>query len=455
MATLAAGSGRAATEVKDIKLPPAERFTTKDGLQVVAVKRGQLPLIAIRLVARAGSATDPTGKLGIADFSSRLMRRGTAKMTADQIDEAVEFVGATFAVGVGEDVFSCGATTPAEHLDRILDVMGQVIREPSFPEKEVQTAKKRLLAQIPTELDDPAAAADRAFARAVWGAGHPYAHEAHGHKKDIESFTREDLVRFHKEKLGPKIATLYVVGAVDIPKLKAQVERAFAGWTGGPSQPPTVPEVTTLPNAGKVILIDKPEQTQSQVRIAGPGFKRGNPDTFAVAVLNTALGGGFTSRLVNEVRVNRGLSYGVGSHFAGLQAGGYFEVSTFTKNETTKEIIQVSLDEVKKARDKGLTARELSTAKTYLAGLYPLRFETNEAVAGALADLEIYGLPVEWIETYRSKLSAITAKDTEAVAKKYLLADKPLIVVVGRASEIAPQLKSFGPVEILKVSDLE
>jgi zinc protease len=171
--------------------------------------------------------------------------------------------------------------------------------------------------------------------------------------------------------------------------------------------------------------------------------------------MNNALGGGFTSRLVNEVRVNRGLSYGVGSHFAALQAGGYSEISTFTKNESTKEIIQVCLDEVKKARDKGLTAREISTSKTYLAGLYPLRFETNEAVAGALADLELYGQTPEWIETYRSRLAAVTAKDTEAAAKKYLLTEKPLIVVVGRASEIAPQLKSFGTVEVLKLSDLE
>lgn len=455
MATLSALAGKAPAEVKDIKLPAAERFVTKDGLQVVAVKRGQLPLIAIRLVSRGGSSTDPKSKRGIADFTARLMRRGTAKMTADQIDEAVEFVGATLSVGVGEDVFGCGATTPAEHLDRILDVMGQVIREPSFPENEVQSAKKRLLAQLSSQLDDAGAVADRAFARAIWGAGHPYAHESHGHRKDIESFTREDLVRFHRERLGPRVSTLYVVGAVDLSKLKLSVERAFAGWTGGPAEPPAVPEMTNLLNAGKVIVIDKPEQTQAQVRIAGPGFARGNPDTFPVTVLNTALGGGFTSRLVNEVRVNRGLSYGVGSHFAGLKAGGYFEISTFTKTASTKEIIQVCLEEVKKARDKGINARELNTAKTYIAGLYPLRFETNEAVAGALADLEVYGLGAEWIETYRSKLAAVTAKDTQTVAKKYLLADKPLIVVVGKASEIVPQLKGFGPVEVLKPSDLE
>lgn len=452
MATLAAARGGDAP--RDVKLPPVERFVTKDGLSVVAVQRGPLPLVSMRMVFRAGSAMDPPGKFGVADFTARVMRRGTQKLTADQIDEAVEFVGATMGIGVSEDGFACSISAPAEHTDAMLQVMSQLLREPSFPEAEVQSAKSRLLAQLANDMDDPAAVADRAFTRVLWG-NHPYAHDPSGLKKDIQSFTRADLVKFHKERLGPKIATLFVVGSFELPKLKASIERAFSGWSGGPDSVPELPAFTELPNAGQIIVVDKPEQTQSQVRIAGAGMKKGGPDSIPSVVMNTALGGGFTSRLVNEVRVNRGLSYGVGSFFAGLKAGGYFEISTFTKTQSTREIIDVSLDVARKVGQKGLTPRELGTAKTYVAGLYPLRLETNEAVAGALSEIWLYGLGEDWVERYRSRVAEIDSAKVKAVAQKYLGLEKPLIVVVGKAAEVVPQLKSLGPVKVMKVSELE
>ncbi|MFL5319904.1 MAG: M16 family metallopeptidase [Myxococcaceae bacterium] len=454
MATVAATASKGGDVPKDVKLPPIERFTTKDGLGVIAVARGPLPLVSLRLVIRAGSAMDPPGKAGLADFTARVMRRGTKKLSADQIDEAIEFVGAQLGIGVSEDGFSCSISAPADKLDDMLQVMAQLIREPSFPEAEVQSAKSRTLAQLANDMDDPATVADRAFTKALWG-DHPYAHDPGGNKQDIQSFTRDDLVRFHKERLGPKISTLFVVGAIDPEKLKVSVDKAFAGWTGGPTEVAPPPTFKELPNAGQIIVVDKPEQTQSQVRIGGIGMRKGHEDSIPSVVMNTSLGGGFTSRLVNEVRVNRGLSYGVGSYFAGLAAGGYFEISTFTKNETTKEIIDVALAEVAKVKQKGLTPRELKTAKTYVSGLYPLRLETNEAVGGSLADIWLYGLGNDWVEKYRSRVAEVTPARVNEVSQRYLALDKPLIVVVGKASAIVPQLKAFGPVKVLKVAELE
>ena len=184
-------------------------------------------------------------------------------------------------------------------------------------------------------------------------------------------------------------------------------------------------------------------------------MRRGHPDAIPATVMNTALGGGFTSRLMSEIRVKRGLTYGVSSGFGGLKAGGHFEVSTFTKTETARELIDVALAELAKARDKGISAKELATARTYMAGLYPLRLETNDAVASSISDVEFYGLGADWVERYRSRVAAVDAKAAAEVARRYLLAKEPLIVLVGKASELKAQVKGLGKVEILKASEVE
>ncbi len=440
---------------RPLKLPTVTETTTSSGLQVLAAERGPLPLVAMRLVMRAGSTTDPKDKHGLADFTARLLRRGTARMSADELDEAIEFVGASLAAAVHEDVMSVYVTTPAEHLPEMLSVLAQLVREPSFPEKEVEQARERALAQFANDLDDPGTIADRAFTRALWG-DHPYGHDVGGSASHVRTFTREDVVRFHRERMGPRGALLTVVGAVKPQRVAAEAEKAFAGWGHkDQAEPATVPPLEHVSQAGRVVLVDKPDQTQSQVRIGGPGYRIGHPDYFAATAMNIALGGGFTSRLVNAVRVERGLSYGVSSYFDSLSAGGTFAISTFTKTQSTREIIDVALGEVAQVRERGITPRELLTAQTYLAGLYPLRTETNESVASILADIRIHGLGDDWVELFRDRLRAVTPKQVKAVAAKYLFPQAPAIVVLGKASEAKKLLKGLGPLTEVPVSEYE
>lgn len=438
-----------------LKLPPIVESTTSSGLQVLAAERGPLPLVAIRLTLRAGSATDPKDKLGIADFTSRLLRRGTAGMSADDIDEAIEFVGAGFAVGVGEDTMSLHLTTPAEHFPAMLGVLGQLVREPSFPEKEVEMARERLLAQFANDLDDPSVIADRAFTRALWGE-HPYGHDVSGSAAHVRTYTREDVVRFHRERIIPRNSMLVVVGAVSPDVVAAEAEKAFAGWENPPdAQPFTAPRQEGLARPGEIIIVDKPEQTQSQVRIGGLGFPMGHPDYFPATAMNIALGGGFTSRLVNEVRVNRGLSYGVSSYFDAMNAGGIFAVNTFTKTASTREIIEVALNEVGKMRDQGIAARELKDAQTYLAGLYPMRTETNESIAAIIADVRLHNLGDDWVEKFRDRLRAVTPKEVAAAAAKYCFPERPTIVVLGNAMQVRPLLQGLGSITVVPASEYE
>ncbi|MHB8877268.1 MAG: M16 family metallopeptidase [Myxococcaceae bacterium] len=453
MATLLLAAPAVAA-LKPLKVPPREEATTQAGMKVIVARRGPLPLVAIRLVVRAGSAVDPQGKFGLADFTARLMRRGTSKLSADEISEAVEFVGGSLSTSAGEDYLSVSISAPAEHLVPMLDIMGQLVREPTFPQGEVDSAKKRVLAQLANELDDPAAIAERALVQAYWGA-HPYGHELQGRAADVKGFTRDDLVAFHKGKLGPRIATLVVVGELEPKKVFAAVERSFAGWTGGPAAAPVLPTLEKPASAGQIVLVDKPDQTQTQVRIGERGVARGHPDYFPIVAFNTVLGGSFTSRLVTQVRVKRGLSYGIGSHFDGLAAGGMFSVSTFTKTEATREILDVTLAEVAKMRAKGPTPVELATAKSYLNALYPSRIETNEGVSGALADIALYGLPKDFVETFRERLGQVTKDQAAGAARQYLFEDKPVIVLVGNAAKVRPLVEGLGKVTVKKVAELE
>ena len=443
----------APTTTVTLTLPAIHESTTSSGLKVLAAERGPLPLVAARLVIRAGSSTDPADKHGLADFTARLLRRGTARMSADEIDETIEFVGASFSVGSNEDILSLFITSPAEHFPAMLTMLGQMVREPSFPEREVDQARERALAGFSNDLDDPSVVADRAFTRALWG-DHPYGHDVGGSAAHVRTFTRDDLVRFHRERMGPKVALLTVVGAVS-PELVAQeAEKAFAGWEGGPEAPLAPPPGDSVAT-GRIILVDKPDQTQSQVRIGGPGMRTGHPDYFAATAMNIALGGGFTSRLMNEIRVERGLTYGISSYFDSMNAGGVFGITTFTKTEKTREIIDVSLAEVAKVREGGIPAAELKKAQRYLAGLYPLRTETNESVAAVISDIRIHGLGDDWVEKFRDRLLAVKPKQTVEAAAKYLFAKPPLVVVLGRASEVKPLLKGLGTVTVVPASDYE
>ena len=441
-------------KLRPLHLPPHERRELSNGLKLHVIPRGPLPLVAVRLVMRSGSAFDPPHRLGVADFAARLMRRGAAGRKADEISETVDFVGASMGGYAGEETVVMSLSTPARHLDAMLEVMGQLIVSPDFPESELETARRRTLAQISNELDDPGALADRALLRALWGE-HPYGHETVGLKTHLEALTRADLVQFHQERLGPRISQLFVAGDVDGDSVSKAVERALGGWRGGPEAPPQLPGWSGPAQAGEVVIVDKPEQTQVQLRIGARGVKRGHPDHFPLVVMNTVLGGGFTSRLVTQIRVKRGLSYGAGSSFDMMSVGGSFSVSSFTRTESVNELIDVALAEVAKMRARGPDAREVSTAQRYVCGLYPARLETNEAVAGAIADVEHFGLPADWIAGYRERLSAVTVKQAAEAAKAHLFEDGGRVtVLVGNAAALQPKVERYGKVSVIKPADL-
>ncbi len=444
----------AGAALRPMTVPQPKTYTLPNGLTVHVVPRGPMPLVSVRLLIDAGSAFDAPGSKGVADFAARMLRRGAGGLSADALSDAVDFVAGTLGGFATDETLVVTMNAPTRALPEMLELMATITLRPDFPPSEVELMRRRTLAQIANALDDPGELAERALMRAIWG-DHPYGYESEGRKVDIEKISREQLIAFHRERMGPRVANLYVVGDVDETQLRALIEKNFGGWSGGPAEAPVLPPFTGLARPGEVIVVDKPEQTQVQMRIGAVGVRRGHHDHCAIMAMNTVLGDGFTSRLVREIRVKRGLSYGAGSGFQMAKVGGSFVVRSFTKTENINTLIDVSLAEVRKMRLKGPTSRELANAQRYIVGLYPARLESNDAIAGTIADIVHYRLPPDHISTYRQRMMAVTLKVATAAAAQHLFDDRFTLVLVGNAAQLETKVKKYGRVSVLTQSDLE
>jgi zinc protease len=430
----------------ELRLPPISQTTCECGLRIVVAERPGVPLVAVRVVLQGGSSVDPAGRHGLAHLVAAVGRRGTRRRTGPKIDELVESMGAELGVGVDEDASYLGLSTPVEHLAAAVDVLADVAGNPAFPAAELARLRRRELASLEHDLDEPGIVADRALLAAAYD-GHPYGHPADGRASHVAKMTRADLVAFHRRHYGTATAIVVVVGPVKADEVVKLVQDRFAGLCRKSVELPAIPE-PVFPER-TVLVVDKPEQSQTQIRIASPGFARSNPNYPVGLVASAILGGVFSSRLVEAIRVKRGLSYGVRSRFASSRVGGMFFISSFTKVETTGELVQVALDETRRFAGEGPSAEELERTQNYLCGLHPLSIETHDQLAERLADLELHGLPFSEIEQFRPRVRAVTAEACREVGQRYFPLERAFVVAVGPAKQIAKQLAPFGPVAVV------
>ncbi len=439
------------TAADRIVLPPIRRERLANGLEVVVARRPGVPLAAVRLVLRGGASLDPPGRSGLAHLVALVARRGTRRRTGPEIDLAVESLGAEMGSGVDEDATYFGLSAPLEVLPRCVEVLADVATAPTFPAPEIQRLRRREIAALAHDLDEPALVADRALLQAAYG-DHPYAHPPEGRVRDLSAARRSDVTAFHARRYAPESALLVVVGSADADEALALARRRFGGWRPSAIAAPA-PDAPQPPRRS-VVVVDKPDVTQVQVRIASGGFARSSPDYFPGVVASALLGGGFTSRLMEAIRVNRGLSYGVRSRFVSSGAGGIFLVSTFTKVETTAEIVDVALEETARFCEEGPREEELERTRSYLCGLFPLSLETHDQLAEKLADLALYGLPDDEVTAFRERVRAVGADAARDVARRYFPLGERVVVAVGPAKAIARSLEKFGPVTVVPARNL-
>ncbi len=408
------------------------RLTLSNGARVIVSEQHAIPMVVIQVLLDAGARRDPKGKEGLAGLTADLLTEGTKKRSASQISEAVDSLGASLDSGADTDYASVGLTVLSKDLDRGLDLLFDVLLQPSFPDAEIARRRDAALASIQAEQDNPGRLAGRRFLELVFPE-EPYGHPVIGTSDALKKLKRSEIVDFYRRFYRPDQAIISISGDVSTEDIRTRLEAGFRDWKPGAEAPFVYPEVK-LPVAS-VATIDKP-LTQSNIILGHRGLTRNNPDYYAVTVMNFILGGGaFTSRLMDSVRVKGGLAYSVGSGFSVNKSPGSFQVSLQTKNASASEAIQRTCSEIERIREEEVSDEEISDAKLYLTGSFPLRLDSNAKMAGFLAQVDFFQLGDDYIERYAERINAVSKQDILRVARKYLRPEELSLVLVGNLAE--------------------
>lgn len=424
------------------KLPKAQHAKLKNGLAIMLVEHHELPVVSMQLVFQSGSANDPLDKPGVASVTFDMMDEGTAKRDALQIAEDLAFLGASMGLNAGVDGSSIMLQTLEEKLNDALEIFSDVLLNPSFPQKEFDRIQKTRLASLLQENDQPAIVATKAFNKVIFGAHHPYGLPANGSPASIKSMTVADLKKFYAEVVLPNNATLIVTGNVTLKELAPILERYLGSWQKGDASTLKINAKDLRAKSG-IFLVDKSQAPQSQLRIGHVGVSRDNPDYFSIEVMNTILGGQFTSRINYNLRERRGYTYGARSGFSYRKFAGPFLTSAGVKSSVTDSSVIETLYEIKRIRDEAVTAEELADAKMSMMLRYPTNFETPAQIASQLANIVLYNLGDDYFNKYIDNIKKVTIADVQRVAKMYLSPENLSVVIVGDVATIKEPLEKL------------
>lgn len=430
---------------RDLKFAPLDYAPPKAAAYRQALANGavgyfvedhDLPLTSVSVLIRVGSYLDPEGKEGLAAaVGSQIRAGGTARLKAEEFDEEADFLAADLSSFIGATSGGATANFLSKDTDKALELFFDMLRNPAFQPDRLELYKSQALQQIERRNDQTSGIESREWSRLLYG--EKRFPNRWSTRASISAITREDLVAFHNRFYHPENFVLAVSGDFNTAELKAKLEKAMAGWPRATEKTPPVPKPGFTPVPG-VYLVNKADVNQARVVLGHLGIMRGNPDEFAVDIMNDILGGsGFTSRITSRVRSDEGLAYDAGSSFtAGVYYEGQFAANCQTKNSTAAQAVQIMLDEIKRIRGEKVSAEELETVKNYAIEVFPRYFSSASAVAGTFANDEFTGRDPRFWETYRDKLRAVTADDVLRAAQTYLHPDKIVILAVGNVDEI-------------------
>jgi len=427
----------------ELALPPVQRFTLKNGLQVIVVPRKDLPVVSFGIAIQAGGYDEQRDHLGVSDFVAAMLRRGTKTRSADDISNAIDFVGGSLDAAASNEGTTAGCSALSKDTKLCLDLLADILLRPSFPEAEMGEVRDEMLAAVAARFDNPHELANAHFENQLFGEQHPDGWVLDA--ADVRKITRANLEDFWKTFYRPNRAILAVAGDVDAAKLRGSVEKAFGGWSRGGKVPERpvweIPRITGT----RILLVDRPDSTQATFVLGHQGIKHSDPRWYATTLMNYVLGGSdFASRLMIEVRAKRGLTYGIGSSFGSTLYQSAFRVAGSTKSESTWEALLASVNEIRRMKTEGPTVVELDKAKGYYAGSYPFKLQTSAGIAQALVAAELHGLGAAYVRELPLRLAAVDEAAAKSAAAELLMPDTTLVVIVGKAAAIEPQIKDKG-----------
>jgi zinc protease len=433
-------------------MPAYEKLVLDNGLTLYLMPQHEVPLITVNAVVRAGAVDDT--RAGLAYMTARSLLLGAAGLSKSQIEQSVDALGASLATNADKEGSYVSADFMAKDLDKMLPLLTSVLRNPDVDAAEFDKLRQREAAGLAQEKESPRVVIGRYFDKLVFG-DHAYGNATSGNRESVVELTPAQVRAFHQSFYQPQNTAISLVGDFDVPQMKARLIQAFGDWQG--STMPTKADLTLgLPTLeeSRVLLVDKGDAMETTFLIGGMGIRRDNPDFVGLTVVNTILGGRFTSWLNDELRVNAGLTYGARSGFVPYAASGVFQISTFTKSETTREAIDLALKTYARLWEKGVDQSTLDSAKAYVKGQFPPKYETSGQLAGLMSDMYLYRFDDKFINDFQSKVDGLTLAQTQRLIAEYFPRDKLQYVLIGNAARIAPIAADYGKVTQVAIGDV-
>jgi zinc protease len=411
-----------------------KRTVLSNGMVLLTSEQRTLPMVSIELLVDAGSAHESAPQAGLANLTAKLLTYGTKRRSAVQINETLDFIGASLETACAQDTASLSMTVLKKDLGTGLELLADVLTQPTFPQPEIDRQKQAIIATIRATEENPGAVAGKAFAAALFPES-PYGRPVEGTEASVKALQQKNLQDFFARYYRPNRSIIAVVGDVSEQEIASLLETALRSWSKG--EPSAVATTPVKIGSSKLVRMNK-DLTQANIVMGHSGVARGNPDYYAIQVMNYVLGGGgFSSRVMDSIRNERGLAYSVYSFFAAERSYGTFEFVMQTKNETAMEAIRIGNDEIRRMREEPVSDQELNDAKDYLIGSFPLRFDTNRKVASFLAQVEYFKLGLDYPDRYPDLIRSVNGEEVLRVAKKYLHPEMLITVIVGNLKKIA------------------
>ena len=430
-----------AAAAQSIHLPPHEKFVLKNGLTVLLMEKREVPLINLFALVKTGTAADPAGEEGLASVTASLLRKGTKTRTAQQFAADFDFIGGSFDAGAGADFSNISAEFLTKDLDRGLELFFDALLHPTFPQNEVEKILAQSLDGVKSEKDEPQSVLGLYYAGYLYGA-HSYGRPSDGDEISLKRIQRDAIVKFYEANYAPGNIILGIAGEFDAAEMRKKLEEKLGSWPAR-TTPSTAIAVTPPEKGKRLLLIDKPDATQTYFAIGNLGTAVNDPDRVAIRVVNTIFGGRFTSELNEALRVESGYTYGAGSFFDSHRAPGPFEIYSFTKNETTVPAIDLALQVLEKLHKNGVTQEQLASAKSYIKGQYPPTIETSSQLVRRIVFNEFYGLGDDEVNQLEARVDAVTPEIARQVIQKHFPLENLVFVLIGKASVIGPAVKKY------------
>jgi zinc protease len=442
---------------REAKLPQAVEKTLDNGLRVIVVPKHDLPLVASRLLIRTGAAADPQSKAGVASLTATVLTQGTKSRSAEQLARGMEALGATLDAEAMWDATAIDVSVMSSNLPKAMELIADVARNATFAKNEFEREQAQTIDALQVAMTEPASVASLVSSRLIFGE-RPYGNTLTGTVASVKRIRRDDLAAFHKQHYRPNNAVLLMAGDVKPEAAFALAQSAFGGWASGAGrQASATGDTARTPEARspRVLVIDMPEAGQSAVVVGRPGIRRADTAYMQALVANSVLGGGYSSRLNQEIRIKRGLSYGAGSAFSPRAHVGPFTARTETKHESAAEVVGIITSELRRLSTDDVPEAELTPRKAALIGNFAQSLETTSGIVEQLSSLVLYDLPATDINRYISGVQNVTATQLRQFASTNLGGDSTVVIVGDAKQFLAPLRTQFSEVEVISIADLD